>query len=128
VGAYQREAVEMILNGLYRDVPAVHGVALLAVGAKLPPVNVGVAVRAFGTHVREHQLGVALNALNFFMHPAQRIAGFVVVKFRDAADGFPTGGGMAIFARDVQRAVRVGQNRRFRRTRRTLGQGLQSQH
>ena len=44
--AQQREAVEVILNCLHGYVPPVHRMALFAVRAHLPPVDVGVAVRA----------------------------------------------------------------------------------
>jgi hypothetical protein len=47
VRAQQREAVKVVLNCLSGNGPPVHGMALLAVGAELPPVNVGMAVRAF---------------------------------------------------------------------------------
>ena len=47
VCAYQRETVKVILNRLNRNSPPVHRMALLAVGPELPPVNVGMAVRAF---------------------------------------------------------------------------------
>jgi hypothetical protein len=97
----QRKAVEVILNGLYRDTPAVYRVALLAVCAKLAAVNVGMAVRAFGTHICENKLRMALNALDFLVHPAQWVAGLLMVKFGDASDRLPTGGRVAIFARDV---------------------------
>jgi hypothetical protein len=33
---------------------------------------------------------MALSALHIFVQAAQRVAGLVVVKFRDAADGLPT--------------------------------------
>ena len=45
MSAHQREAVEVILNRLHRDVPAIHGVALFTIGAELSPVNVRVAIR-----------------------------------------------------------------------------------
>jgi hypothetical protein len=47
VCAHQREAVKMILNCLSGNSPPVHGMALLAVGSELPPVNIGMAIRAF---------------------------------------------------------------------------------
>jgi hypothetical protein len=47
MSAHQREAVKVILNCLNRNSPPVHGMALLAVGPELPPVNVGMAVRTF---------------------------------------------------------------------------------
>jgi hypothetical protein len=47
VCAHQREAVKVILNCLSGNSPPVHGMALLAIGPELPPVNIGMAVRAF---------------------------------------------------------------------------------
>jgi hypothetical protein len=47
VCAHQWEAVKVVLNCLGRDSPPVHGMALLAVGSELPPVNIGMAIRAF---------------------------------------------------------------------------------
>ncbi len=44
--AQQREAVEVILNCLHGYVPPVHRMALFAVRAHLPPMNVGVTIRA----------------------------------------------------------------------------------
>src|SRR6476659_2834134 len=46
VCAKQREAVLVWLECLHGHAPAFHGVALLAAGAELPPVNIGVAVGA----------------------------------------------------------------------------------
>jgi hypothetical protein len=107
VRAQQRKAVEVVPNRLYGNVPAANRMALLAVGAELPPVNVGVAVRASRTDVREHQLGMALHALDLLVHPAEGITGFIVAKFRNAAYGLPTDGGVAVFARNIDRAVGV---------------------
>lgn len=67
---------------------------------------------------------MTLHALDFFVHSAEGIARFIVVKFRDAADGFPTRRGVAIFARNVKGAVWIARNGQFRRSRRTLGKGL----
>jgi hypothetical protein len=68
---------------------------------------------------------MTLNTLDFLVHPTQRVASLVVVKLRDGADGLPTGGSVAILARDVDRPVGVPQVLLlFRRTRRTLTNGL----
>jgi hypothetical protein len=47
VRAHQREAVKVVLNCLSGNCPPAHSMALLAVGPKLPPVNVSMAIRAF---------------------------------------------------------------------------------
>ena len=71
---------------------------------------------------------MTLNALNSLVHAAEGIAGLIVVKFGDAADGLPTGGGMAILARNVKWSVGVARHRQFRRTRRALREGLERQY
>jgi len=58
------------------------------------------------------------------VHPAEGIAGLVVVKFGDGAYGSPACGGVAVFARKVERAVGILGDRQLRRARRALGEGL----
>ncbi len=122
--AHEREAIEVILNRLDQDGPAVHRVALLAVGAELPAVNICVAIRAFGSDICENELRVTLSALHFLVHPAEWKAGFVVIKFGDGTNGLPTGRGVAIFARNVDGAVRITRSLELCGPRRTLGEGL----
>lgn len=107
VRAQEGEAVLVILYLLYGDVPALHGVALGAVCAHLALVNIGVTILAVFPYVGEDRLDVALDALHFFVHPAQGIFGFVVVKFRNGADGLPTGSSVAVLARNREGAVRT---------------------
>jgi len=68
---------------------------------------------------------MTLNTLDFLVQPAEGIAGLIVVKFGDGADGLPTGGSVTIFARKVERAVRILRNWKLRRTSRALRQGLE---
>lgn len=103
VRTQQREPILMVANRLNSDVPTLHCVALLAVWPHLPPVYVRVAIGAVFTHIRKHRLHVALHAFHFFMHSAQRIAGLVMVKFRNRTDRAPARRCMAVFARNVQR-------------------------
>ena len=105
--AEQRKAVLMRLDFPRMQVPSVHRVALLAPRAKLAPVNVGVAVGAFHANVLEIQAGMALRARNSRVHSAKGIPGLIVIKFRDAADRFPAGRSVAVFAGDCDRAVRI---------------------
>jgi len=107
MGSDQREPVLMLLNLADCHPPSVHRMALLASRSKLPPVDVGMAVRAFRTDLRKDQVGVALATCNLLVHPPEGIAGLVVVEFRDAADRLPSGKRMAILARDGQVAVRT---------------------
>jgi len=107
VRSSQRKAVIMLLHLLDGDVPSAHGVALLAVGAELAFVNIGVAILAALPHIGENHLHVTLGAGHRLVHAAQGIAGVIVIELGDGANGTPRGGGVAILARDVQIAVRT---------------------
>ena len=95
----QREAVLVILHLLDRDIPALNRVALRAVRAHFPLVHVQVAVLAILSHVRENRFHVAVRAAHLLVHPAQRIPGFVVIKFRIGPDGLPCRRRVTVFAR-----------------------------
>ena len=58
VGANQRKPVAMLLNRRNGYLPTADRVATLAVGSELPPMQIGVAVRAAGGRGRECQVGV----------------------------------------------------------------------
>jgi len=60
VPADQRKPVLMIPKSLKRDLPALRGMAPFAIGAHLPPVDIGVAVSTPCPGIREHRLRVAL--------------------------------------------------------------------
>lgn len=99
----------MVLYLLDGGVPALHCVALRAVRAHPPVMHVGVAVLAVLSHVRENRFHMALRALDFFMHAAQRIPSGVVIEFRVRLDRAPRFRRVAIFAREGQRrAMRTG--------------------
>ena len=97
----------MILNLLYGNLPATHGVALRAIRAKFSAVNIRVAIRAILANIGEYRLDVALRAAHIFVHAAQRIIGAVVIEFRNRSNGAPTGSDMTIFTRDCERTVRT---------------------
>jgi len=107
VRAKQREAVLVILDLLWRDVPALHRMTLFAVRTHLPAMYVRVAVRAILSDVGEDRLYVALDALHFFVHAAQRIVRLVVIKLRHRADRTPARRRVAILAGYRQRPVRA---------------------
>ena len=107
VSAEKREAILVIFNLLNGIIPAENRVALRAVRAHFPLVNVGVAILTIFAYVREYRFYVALRALNFLMHAAQRISCFIVIKFRDGADGAPARGGVAVLAGNGERSVRT---------------------
>ena len=81
----------MILHALRGDVPALHGVALRAIGTHLAAVNVRVAIGAIFSNVGEDRFGVALHALHFFVHAAEQVVGLVVIEFGDGSNGAPAG-------------------------------------
>ena len=87
--ADERKAILMVTNRGYGNLPAFDGVAGFTIRAELAAVNVGMAIRTFLPHIRKNELHMALSTLHIFVHAAQRVAGFVVVKFRDTADGLP---------------------------------------
>ena len=107
VRAEQRKTILVILYPLNGNIPAPHGVALRAIRPHLPLVNVRVALFTILAHIGEHRLEVAPRALNFLVHIAQRIAGFVVIEFRNRTNGAPARSGMAILARNGERSVRT---------------------
>lgn len=81
--------------------------ALGAICAELGAVNVGVAIGAVLSNVGENRLGVASRAGHFFMHAAQRVARGVVVEFGNGPNGGPACVRVAIFAGNVEGAVRT---------------------
>ena len=107
MGPNQRKTILVLLDLLDGNLPALDAVTLLAIGAELALVNVGVTVGALGRNVGKYRLGVALSASDFLVHATKRVTGLVVVELRNAADGFPAAEGMAILAGDVQVSVRA---------------------
>ena len=103
----QRKTILVVLDGLDRDVPTFHAVALLAIDAHLPFVNVGVAIGAPATHIREDRLGVTLGAGHILVHAPQRIFGLIVIEFGDGPDRLPPNRGVTVLAGNVQVTVRT---------------------
>ena len=105
--AQQRKPVEVLLNRLVGNLPAQHRVALGAIGAKLPAMNVGVATGAVLAHVGENRFGVAARAGYFFVHAAQRISRGFMIEFWNGANRSPAGVCVAILAGNIQGTVRT---------------------
>jgi hypothetical protein len=102
----------VILDLLHGDIPALNGVTLRTVCAHPSLVHVGMTVLAILPHVCEHRLYVALRALHFVVHTAQRIPGLVVIEFRIRLDRAPRAHLVAIFARDGERRpMRIARSR-----------------
>ena len=110
--ADEREAVQVLINLLHRNVPPPDRMALLAIGAHLPLVNVGVAICALRPDIGEDRLGMALRAADAFVHSAQRIFGCVVIEFRNGADWLPTAERVTVLARNAEASVRATRLRR----------------
>jgi hypothetical protein len=93
---------------LNRDVPALNGMTLRAIRSHLSLVDVIMTILAILADIRKNRFYVALHALNLFVHAAQRIPCFIVVKLRNGFDGLPARGGVAVFARNYKlRTVRT---------------------
>ena len=97
----------MLLELLVLNLPALHRVTFLTIGAELAAVNIRVTICAPCAHIREHKIRVALLAVHFLVHAAQWVAGSVVIEFRIISDRFPTCIRVAIFAGIIDGPVRV---------------------
>jgi len=107
VRAEQRKTILVIFHLLCCNIPALHRVALRAIRAHLPLVNVRVALFAILADIGKHRLDVALVALHFFMQAPQRVIRLVVIEFRNRANGLPARGRVTVLARNRQWAVRT---------------------
>lgn len=105
--AKKRKAILVIVNLLYGNLPALHGVTLRAIRPHLALVNIGVAILASLSHVCEYRLCMALRAGHLFMHAAERILSLIVVEFGNRADRLPACRSVAILTGDGQGAVRA---------------------
>ena len=98
----QGKTILVVLQLLYGNVPPLNRVTLRTIRAHPPLMDVLMAVLTVFSHVGENRFDMTLRAFHFFMHAAQRITGFRVIKFRNRADGTPTCGGVAVLARNRQ--------------------------
>lgn len=98
MGSHQRKAILVILDRIQGNIPTLDRVATFTIGAKLPTMNIGVAIGAMHTDVLEYEVGVALGAGNLLVHAAQRVACAVVVKLGNLTNGFPARVGVAVLA------------------------------
>ena len=105
---HQRESIVVVLDRLDVDLPALDCVAALAIGAKLATVNVCMTLGALRACLFEDQVRVALRAGNLRVHPAQRIAGRVVIELRVRPYRLPAHVRMAVLARNGNWAVWIG--------------------
>lgn len=107
VSSQKRKSVIVLLDLLRLNFPAADRVALGAIGSELAPMQVRMAIRAAGAGLLENEAGMALCAIDLSVHSAKRIRSAVVVKLGNAADWFPAGSCVAVFAGNTDSAVRV---------------------
>lgn len=123
--ADKREAILVVANRRYGNLPAFDRVTGFAIRSELAAVKVRMTVGAFLSDIRKDQFHVALGALHFLVHPAQRVAGLVVVKLRNTADRLPTQRGVAVLAGNIESTVRIACTWFLRRTLRPLSASLE---
>jgi hypothetical protein len=97
----------MIPDLLGLGLPSLDGVALLAFGAKLAAMDIGVAVGTASAGVGEDEIGVALAAGHLGVHSAQRVACLIVIELGDVSNRLPARVGVTVLARDGDGAVGV---------------------
>lgn len=107
MGPEQRKTILVLVDLLHGNLPAFHAVTLLTICPKLAFMNVGVTIGALVTHVGEHRLDMTLRATDPLMHATQREPGLVMVELGHVANRLPAAHGVAILARDIERAVRA---------------------
>lgn len=107
MSAEEWETILVIVDLLYGNLPALHGVALRAVCSHFSLMNISMTILASLAYIREHRLGVAPRAGHLFMQTPEWVLGLVVVELWDGTDRTPSGGGMAILAGNHQRSMRT---------------------
>lgn len=125
VSTQQGEAILVIFHCLDGDVPALNRVALCAVRAHFPLVDVVMTILTILADVGEHGLDVAQGASHFLVHGSKRVLGFVVVEFRNCADRLPTSGRVAILTWYGKGTVRTSSGLPLRGERSSCGRPRQ---
>jgi len=121
MGPKKRKTILVIVDLLYGNLPALHGVTLRAIRPHFPLVNIGVTILTRLSDVGEDWFGMALRAGHLLMQTAQRVRGFIVVEFWNGADRLPACGSVAILAGYGQGAVRTSGGFPLSEGRRTPG-------
>jgi len=108
MGAEQWEAIQVAANRIHVRPPAVHSVAILASGAELTAMDIGVAVGALFANVSKNLSHMAGITRDILVQAAQRILGFaIVIKLKGLPEGRPTRSRVAVLAGDGQRPMRI---------------------
>jgi hypothetical protein len=106
----QWKAILVLVDLLGPDSPALDGVALLAVCAELPLMNVGVAVRASLSYIGKDRLDVALRAVHVLVQAPKWKLSLIVIELGNGTDRSPGGRRVAVLAGRVQISVRTARN------------------
>lgn len=115
MGSNQRKKILMIADLLAGSEPALHDMALGAVGAEFPQMNIGMAIGAVLSDVGEDGAGVALRAFYFFMHATKRVSRVVVIELESGAKGLPICRRVAIVAGNFESAMGIWRGAALRR-------------
>jgi len=108
VGAEQWEAIQVAPNRIHIRPPAVHRVTILARGAELAAMDIGVAVGALFTNASKNLSHMAGITRDILVQAPQWILGFaIVVELNRLPEGRPTRGCVTVLAGDGQRPVRI---------------------
>ena len=107
MGSEKGKPVEVVLDGLDRDLPAQDRMTLCAVGSVLAPVNVRMAIRAVLADIGKDRLGVALGTVDLLVKATERIFRGIVIEFWNCADRSPACACVAVLAGDGKWTVRT---------------------
>ena len=114
VRAQQREPIQVTANRAGGNLPSPDGMTILARRAHLAPMEIRMAISALLTDVTKdffHMAGITRHVL---VHASQRVLCLsIVIEFRSTANRRPTCCGVAIFAGNRQRSMRVSNTRGF---------------
>lgn len=103
----QWKAILMLIYVVNRNLPAIHPVAKVALGAILTAVNISVAVLASGSRLGKDRICVALLARHSRVHTSQRVRGPVVIEVGRVANRKPRRESMAILTIDLKWTVGI---------------------
>src|SRR5215469_10208105 len=81
--------------------------ALFTIGAQLAAVDIGMAVLAALSHIRENRPGVTLRASHRLVHAPKWVARLIVIEFRSRPNRPPSARCVTVLAGDVQTPMRA---------------------
>ena len=105
MSAHERKPVVVLSHSLQDDAPALHRMAFFAIRSHLSAVQIGMAIGAVHTRVREHRPRMTLRAADAHVLSTQRILGFVVIEFGECSNRFPANRRMAVLTGNAQIAM-----------------------